>query len=254
MRSSRYTIMYCCAVSSANIVRAPTPLATLTLTIPTQGTAFSATVPGCDADGTSVDPFAVVGIPNGTFYPGTQTYYVPPQVTPQSSTFVNYQLNATEVIEIIPLEGTCAPFAPSETATGSEPAGSEPTGGPDSGNPEDACPLEGCSKLVNQGARKIIDALNQVTILSQTLQAAARSIGLKRDTNTRLVARASLTDLLQGLRSVPPSLTLLIPYIQYVLPHRQELNSPLIFHDTNNSTFFSETLHPSPQGVTRTRL
>ncbi|ETS73477.1 hypothetical protein PFICI_14423 [Pestalotiopsis fici W106-1] len=210
MKSTRCLIVSGCAYSTANLIRAPTPLATLTLTIPTQGTAFTTTVSGCEADNTNVDPFAVVAIPNGTFYPGTQTYYVPPQASAQSSTFVNYQLNATEVIIITPLEGTCAPFLPPETASGSEPA-SEPTGQPESGNP-DACPLEGCSKLVNQGARKIIDALNQVTILSQSLQAAAKQIGLKRD--NKLVARYPLGDLLRGLRNVPTLLTSIIPYVQ----------------------------------------
>ncbi|KAI4593950.1 hypothetical protein KJ359_008738 [Pestalotiopsis sp. 9143b] len=209
MKYPCYLVAFGTAVSTAALVKAPTSLATLTITIPTQGTAFTTTVPGCNDDGTTVDPFAVVGYPNGTFYPGTQTYYVPAQASAQSSTFVNYQLNATEVIIITPLVGTCQAFVPSQTATGSE-SGAEPSTGP-SGNP-DVCALEGCSKVVNQGAKKIIDALNGVTILSQSLQNAAKQLGFKRD--AQVVSRSVLGDLLQGLRQVPALLTGVIPYIQ----------------------------------------
>lgn len=211
MKYPCYLVAFGSAMSTAALVKAPTSLATLTITIPTQGSAFTSTVPGCDDDGTTVDPFAVVGIPNGTFYPGTQTYYVPAQASATSSTFVNYQINATEVIIITPLVGTCQAFVPSQTATGSE-SGAEPSTGP-SGNP-DVCAFEGCSNVVNQGAKKIIDALNGVTIVSQNLQAAAKQLGLKRD--VQVVSRSVVGDLLQGLRQVPTLLTGVIPYIQYV--------------------------------------
>ncbi|KAK6071980.1 hypothetical protein SCUP234_09469 [Seiridium cupressi] len=204
MKSACYIASLLTAGGSASYVRAPTPLVTLTFPIPSQGTAFTSTIPGCD----TVDPFVVVGNPNGTFLPGTQTYYLPPQAEAASSTFVDPKLNATQVIVVNPLPGTCEPFGSLSTATDTA-AGSMPTDAPDPG----VCPLEGCSQVVNKAAQKIIDALGKVTLISQSLQNAAKQIGLKRDND--LEARDALTDLLRGLRQVPPALTVIIPYVQF---------------------------------------
>jgi hypothetical protein len=203
MKASFYLSLAFSIACAASYVRAPTPLATLTVPIPSQGVGFTSTISACD----TVDPFVVVGFPNGSLVPGTQTYYVPPQVDATTSTFTDPQLNATEVIVIEPLPGSCEPFSPDVTVTSSN--GPAPTDG--SGSP-DVCALEGCSKIVNQAAGKIIDALNKVTALSQNLQSAAKRIGLKRD--TALEARDPLSDLLTGLRRVPPLLTSIVPYVQ----------------------------------------
>ncbi|KAM0811833.1 hypothetical protein AB5N19_12189 [Seiridium cardinale] len=80
-----------------------------------------------------------------------------------SSTFVDPKLNATRVIVVNPLPGTCEPFVSLFTATDTA-AGSLPTDGPEGegeGPDPGVCPLEGCSQVVNKAAQKIIDALGK---------------------------------------------------------------------------------------------
>ncbi|KAI1851272.1 hypothetical protein JX266_003347 [Neoarthrinium moseri] len=214
MKAVVVAVILSTTIGSASYVRAPTPAGTLTIPIPSQGTAFTSTVPGCG----TVEPFVVVGIPNGTFFPGTQTFFIPPQASPTSSTFINTQLNATEVIILATLPGSCEPYLPPSTSTSGAPSS---TGGPDPG----ICDLQGCSKIVNDVAQEIIDALNQVTVLSQQLQDAAKSIGLKR--SSEIQSRA-LTDLLDGLRRVPLLLTSVLPVIQFASPIPEGCDSDTI--------------------------
>lgn len=79
----------------------------------------------------------------------------------------------TQVIIGSPLPGSCAPLSLPADATSTVETGTAsptPTGGPN------ACPLKGCSKGVNAAAQKIITTLDEVTIVSQRLQAAAKRL------------------------------------------------------------------------------
>ncbi|KAK7534203.1 uncharacterized protein J3D65DRAFT_632745 [Phyllosticta citribraziliensis] len=189
-------------------------LETLTVPVPTEGSAFTSTVPAC---GETVSAFVVVAVPNGDFVPGTQTIFLPPQAEPTTSTFINLSLNATQVVVATPLGGTCEPFAlPSGTSTGPDTSATS------------ACPLKGCAAGVNKAGQSVIEAINKVTLLSENLQPAAKqlfadstSANGRRSEPGFLDTRAPLTpltDLLRGLREVISTLTPAVPRITVLPP------------------------------------
>lgn len=102
-----------------------------------------------------------------------------------------------------PLPGTCGelPF-PSDTPTPTGTDSATPTPTPD------ICPEGGCSGEVVRNAQIIINAINKVTLLSQSLQSAAKQIGAspfgKRD---GAIAQSPITDVAAGLRNIAATLS-----------------------------------------------
>ncbi|KAL7621127.1 hypothetical protein AAE478_008441 [Parahypoxylon ruwenzoriense] len=212
------------------------PLSTLIVPIPSVGTVFTSTVSACD----TVAAFAVVGVPNGTFFPGTSTIYLPPQASPATSTFTDSESNLTEVVIATPLPGTCADLSLPADATATvnpNPAGPSSTGSPG------VCPLEGCSAGVDESAQRLISLINEVAIASQNLQAAAKLIGTKKARGleprfnplTAVVTPlndivATLTFGLPTIKSLPPfppgcdSDTIVVAFIDFVRIHQALLN------------------------------
>ncbi|EOD47577.1 hypothetical protein UCRNP2_5693 [Neofusicoccum parvum UCRNP2] len=192
---------------------------TLTIPIPSQGTAFTSTVSACG----TVNGFAIVGVPNGTLVAGTQTVFIPPQASATSSTFIDEALSATEVVQLVPLQGSCAPFDFSTssaftdlsqfTATGTS-GGATPTASGD-------CPLGTVASAVNGAAQEVIDAINQVTLLSQNLQAAAKQIGTGFGTSAILKVVNGLSSIVSTLTTVIPRISSLPPFVK-----RQDEPSP----------------------------
>ncbi|KAB2569120.1 hypothetical protein DBV05_g12203 [Lasiodiplodia theobromae] len=224
-------------LGAARPPRAAAAISTLTIEIPSQGVGFTSTVAGCG----SVAPFAVVAVANGSFFPGTNTIFLPAQASPSTTTIVNAEESATQVLVAQPLEGSCQDFPPSAaasitdisqlTATGTD---GTPTATGTDGTPtatDSACPLGTLASAVSGAAEDVIDAINKVTLLSQNLQAAAKQIGgsaskHRRNTDvdsstTDLEARQFNTPIIQvasGLRDVVTTLTISIPRITVLPP------------------------------------
>ncbi|GME33089.1 uncharacterized protein LTHEOB_8340 [Neofusicoccum parvum] len=185
---------------------------TLTIPIPSQGTAFTSTVSACG----TVNGFAIVGVPNGTLVAGTQTVFIPPQASATSSTFIDEALSATEVVQLVPLQGSCAPFDFSTssaftdlsqfTATGTS-GGATPTASGD-------CPLGTVASAVSGAAQEVIDAINEVTILSQNLQAAAKQIGAGFGTSAVLQTANGLSSVVSKLTTTIPRISVLPPFVK----------------------------------------
>ncbi|OTA55674.1 hypothetical protein K449DRAFT_172984 [Hypoxylon sp. EC38] len=197
--------------AATRFCEAQTPLSTLFVPIPTQGTPFTTTVPACD----SVPGFVVVGVPNGTFFPGTVTFYVPPQVSGITTTFVDSESNLTEVVIASPLPGICADLSlPADATATVDTSTGEPT--PTGGN-DGVCPLQGCSAGVDNAAQTVIGLINQVAIASQKLQAGAKQIGLRRARG--LEPRFSIfSDIIIPLKDIAATLTFGLPSIAILAP------------------------------------
>ncbi|KAK0642588.1 hypothetical protein DIS24_g8921 [Lasiodiplodia hormozganensis] len=192
---------------------------TITIPIPSQGEDFTSTVTPCG----TVNGFAVVGVPNGTLVAGTTTIFLPPQASASSATFIDKELSATQVIELVPLQGSCAPFElPANTGafTDIDQLTAISTGFPTATAAAD-CPLGTIASTVNTAAQGVIDTINKVTLLSQNLQAPAKQIG-----STFGSAQAVLK-LVNGLSSVVTELTTGIPKITALSPFekRQDDNN-----------------------------
>ncbi|KAI1415539.1 hypothetical protein F5Y13DRAFT_145724 [Hypoxylon sp. FL1857] len=196
--------------AATRFCKAQTPLSTLLVPIPTQGTPFTTTVPACD----SVPAFAVVGVPNGTFFPGTATIYVPPQVSGITTSFVDSDSNLTQVIIASPLPGTCAALSLPADATDTVVASAT---GPNSPSSTGVCPLEGCSEGVDEAAQTVIGLINEVAIASQKLQNAAKLIGSRRARG--LEPRFSiLSDIVTPLKDIAATLTFGLPTLAVLAP------------------------------------
>ncbi|KAI2605308.1 uncharacterized protein GGS25DRAFT_524826 [Hypoxylon fragiforme] len=178
---------------------------TIIVPVPTQGAAFTSTVSACD----TVPAFAIIGVPNGTFFPGTTTIYLPPQASEATSTFVDLENNLTEVVIASPLPGSCADISLPADATG--------TVNPSPSSSAEACPLKGCSAGVDKSAQLVINLINEVAIASQELQAAAKKIGTRkaRGLEPRLNI---LTDIVPPLQNIVATLTLGLPTIAVLSP------------------------------------
>ncbi|KAF4539658.1 uncharacterized protein LTHEOB_10047 [Lasiodiplodia theobromae] len=214
-------------LGAARPPRAAAAISTLTIEIPSQGVGFTSTVAGCG----SVAPFAVVAVANGSFFPGTNTIFLPAQASPSTTTIVNAEESATQVLVAQPLEGSCQDFPPSAPASITDISQLTATG--TDGTPtatDSACPLGTLASAVSGAAEDVIDAINKVTLLSQNLQAAAKQIGgsaskHRRNTDdsstTDLEARQFNTPIIQvasGLRDVVTTLTISIPRITVLPP------------------------------------
>ncbi|KAF9630095.1 hypothetical protein BFW01_g276 [Lasiodiplodia theobromae] len=216
-------------LGAARPPRAAAAISTLTIEIPSQGVGFTSTVAGCG----SVAPFAVVAVANGSFFPGTNTIFLPAQASPSTTTIVNAEESATQVLVAQPLEGSCQDFPPSAAASITDISQLTATG--TDGTPtatDSACPLGTLASTVSGAAEDVIDAINKVTLLSQNLQAAAKQIGgsaskHRRTPNTDdssttdLEARQFNTPIIQvasGLRDVVTTLTISIPRITVLPP------------------------------------
>ncbi|KAF2439021.1 hypothetical protein P171DRAFT_129647 [Karstenula rhodostoma CBS 690.94] len=224
---------------------------TISVGIPSQALYLTTTVSACtQADGEVIDSIVVVGVPTGTFSPGiTKTIVVPPQAEPTTVTFYDYlPSNATEVIIIEPLPGNCGPIiTPTSAFT---PTGTETS--PEPSNPAAVCPTKGCSGAVTRAADTVINAINEVTLLSFRLQSAARKIGAGFFPRDDVSANAELfggpiTDVALGLTRIvetvqtalptfitfppfPPSCssdTIVLAWLEFVRVH-QELLAILI--------------------------
>lgn len=196
--------------AGTRLCEAQTPLSTLFVPIPSQGTPFTTTVPACG----SVPGFAVVGVPNGTFFPGTVTFYVPPQVSGITTTFVDNESNLTEVVIASPLPGTCAALSLPADATATVDTSAE---GPTPTGNRGVCPLEGCSEGVDNAAQTVIGLINEVAIASQKLQVAAKQIGLRRARG--LEPRFSiLSDIVTPLKDIAATLTFGLPTLAALAP------------------------------------
>ncbi|KAI1136850.1 hypothetical protein F5Y05DRAFT_88763 [Hypoxylon sp. FL0543] len=194
--------------AGTRLCEAQTPLSTLIVPIPTQGAPFTTTVSACD----TVAAFAVVGVPNGTFFPGTSTVYVPPQASGITTAFVDSESNLTQVIIASPLPGTCADLSLPAEATSTVSAA-----GPSSSGNAGVCPLEGCSEGVDQAAQTVISLINEVAIASQTLQDAAKQIGSKKARG--LEPRLSIfTDIVTPLKNIAATLTFGLPSLAILSP------------------------------------
>ncbi|KAF4541759.1 uncharacterized protein LTHEOB_8340 [Lasiodiplodia theobromae] len=192
---------------------------TITIPIPSQGEEFTSTVTPCG----TVNGFAVVGVPNGTLVAGTTTIFLPPQASASSATFIDKELSATQVIELVPLQGSCAPFElPTNTGafTDIDQLTAISTGFPTATAAAD-CPLGTIASTVDAAAQGVIDLINEVTLLSQNLQAPAKQIG-----STFGSAQAVL-QVVNGLGSVVAELTKGIPKITALSPFekRQDNNN-----------------------------
>ncbi|KAB2572314.1 hypothetical protein DBV05_g9060 [Lasiodiplodia theobromae] len=191
---------------------------TITIPIPSQGEEFTSTVTPCG----TVNGFAVVGVPNGTLVAGTTTIFLPPQASASSATFIDKELSATQVIELVPLQGSCAPFElPGTTGafTDIDQLTAISTGFPTATAAAD-CPLGTLASTANAAAQGVIDAINAVTLLSQNLQAPAKQIG-----STFGSAQAVL-QVVNGLASVVSKLKTAIPRIQALPPFTKRQNEP----------------------------
>ncbi|KAK7734665.1 hypothetical protein SLS57_000363 [Botryosphaeria dothidea] len=197
-------------------------LETLTIPIPSQGEPFTSTVSACG----TVDAFAVVGVPNGTFFPGTQTIFLPPQASATSATFFD-DSSDIEVIIATPLQGSCAPFSVSASTTFTDISQLTATGSDGTPTATDSanCPLGTLAATVDKAAQEVIDAINKVTLISQNLQAAAKQIGAnsqkKRSGSSDLAIRQFNKPIIQvvsGLRDVVVALTTAIPRISVLPP------------------------------------
>ncbi|KAI0834315.1 hypothetical protein F5Y06DRAFT_157158 [Hypoxylon sp. FL0890] len=196
--------------AATRLCEAQAPLSTLFVPIPTQGTPFTTTVSACD----TVPAFAVVGVPNGTFFPGTATVYVPPQASGVTTAFVDSDSNLTQVVIASPLPGTCADLSLPADATATVVTSS--AGPSSSGNAGD-CPLEGCSELVDQSAQTVINLINEVAIASQNLQAAAKQIGSKRARG--LEPRFNVySDIVTPLKDIAATLSFGLPTLAILAP------------------------------------
>ncbi|KAL1392040.1 hypothetical protein HDK64DRAFT_334961 [Phyllosticta capitalensis] len=191
-------------------------LATLTVPLPSEASAYTSTVPAC---GGTVSAFVVVGAPGeGDFVPGTQTIALPPQASAATTTIVNTSLNATQIVIATPLEGSCQPFDIPATGTTTS-SGSAATS---------ACPLKGCAAGVGKAAESVIEAINKVTLISENLQSSAKQLfsndvgaEVRQTEHGALQVRAPaspLTDILSGLRSVTTTLTISVPRIAVLNP------------------------------------
>lgn len=195
---------------------------TLTVPVPTQGEPFTTTVSGC---GGSVDPFVVIGAPTGTFSPGTVTIYLPPQAEATSTTYFDKASNATEVILLPTLPGDCLDYPfPTQTS---------PTTGTESPTPSaEACPEKGCSGQVVKSGKLIIDAINQVTFLSQNLQSSAKLIGGdkvgKRDETETAIALGPIDDVARGLTNIATTLSSAAPKFVFLPPLPPDCNSDTV--------------------------
>ncbi|KAI1389853.1 uncharacterized protein F4822DRAFT_428194 [Hypoxylon trugodes] len=194
------------AAAATGLCAAQLPLSTVFITVPSQGVPFTSTVSACE----TVSAFAVVAVPNGTFFPGTTTVYLPPQASGTTSTYIDYESNLTEVIVASPLPGTCADLAlPSEATATVNPSPASPS----SSSSAKVCPLEGCSAGVDKAAQQVIDLINEVAIASQKLQSAAKLIGGKRTRGVE--ARFDpLTDVIPPLEDIASTLTFGLPTIK----------------------------------------
>ncbi|KAK0609650.1 hypothetical protein DIS24_g12278 [Lasiodiplodia hormozganensis] len=214
-------------LGAARPPRAAAAISTLTIEIPSQGVGFTSTVAGCG----SVAPFAVVAVANGSFFPGTNTIFLPAQASPSTTTIVNAEESATQVLVAQPLEGSCQDFPPSAPASITDISQLTATG--TDGTPtatDSACPLGTLASTVSGAAEDVIDAINKVTLLSQNLQAAAKQIGGSAskhrrntdvDSTTDIEARQFNTPIIQvasGLRDVVTTLTISIPRITVLPP------------------------------------
>ncbi|KAI2622451.1 hypothetical protein GGR54DRAFT_64564 [Hypoxylon sp. NC1633] len=190
-------------------------LTTFTVPVPSLGIGFTTTVSACD----TVPAFAVVGVPNGTFFPGSATIYLPPQASPQTTTIIDSESNVTQVFVATPLPGTCADFAlPSDATATVEPSATSSAS---------VCPLEGCSAGVDQAAQSIISLINGVAIASQKLQNAVRQIGTKKTRG--LEPRVSIyADIITPLRDIASTLSFGLPAIQVLAPFPPGCNSDTI--------------------------
>lgn len=211
-------------LGAARPPRAAAAISTLTIEIPSQGVGFTSTVPACG----SAAAFAVVAVANGSFFPGTNTIFLPPQASPSTTTIINAEESATQVLVAQPLEGTCQDFPPSAAASITDISQLTATG--TDGTPtatDSACPLGTLAATVSGAAEDVIDAINKVTLLSQNLQAAAKQIGgsaskhRRSNTDLDLEARQFNRPIIQvasGLRDVVTTLTISIPRITVLPP------------------------------------
>ncbi|KAF2114065.1 hypothetical protein BDV96DRAFT_647551 [Lophiotrema nucula] len=199
-------------VTGTNARLMPRALQTLEIPLPTQAKPFTSTVPGCG----TVAPFVVVGVTTGTFQPGDFTIYLPPQASATGTTIVDPGTNATEILTCIPLQGDCAdfPFPPAPTET----ASSGLTGVPSPTPTPDACPSNGCSAKVIKTAQTIIDLLNKVTLLSQTLQIPAKLVGASASKRDDAAIQSPIDDIAKGLRGISVEITVALPRIAYLPP------------------------------------
>lgn len=138
---------------------------------------------------------------------------MPPQVQATSTTIVDTVLNATEVIILEPLKGECAEYPyPTEVLLSTSATAPTPSAA--------ACPDDSCSGKVIKAAQNIIDIINKVTLLSQSLQSTAKRLGtpaVKRDT---AAAQVPFLDIVKGFDNIALQLTITLPRITYspILP------------------------------------
>ena len=115
------------------------------------------------------------------------------------------------------LPGTCADYPiPEPPSTGTESGGPEPT-------PTNVCPEKGCSGQLVKGATLVINAINQVSLLSQNLQSAAKLVGqkpaLKRDsTDLDIQTAGPIETVAKGLERITEVLTTSLPRITFLPP------------------------------------
>ncbi|OTA99973.1 hypothetical protein M426DRAFT_15944 [Hypoxylon sp. CI-4A] len=203
--------------ATAKLCGAAEVLSTIIVPVPSQGEPFTSTISACE----TVPAFAVVGIPNGTFFPGTNTIYLPPQASAATSTYVDFESNLTEVVIATPLPGTCADISLPADAT----ATVNPS--PSSSSSVNDCPLEGCSAGVDKAAQGVIDIINTVAIASQNLQAAAKQIGSRRARGVEPRFNA-LTDIVPPLKDIAATITYGLPTIAALSPFPPGCNSDTI--------------------------
>ncbi|KAI0150146.1 hypothetical protein GGR57DRAFT_198865 [Xylariaceae sp. FL1272] len=206
---------------------------TLYVPIPTGGIAFTSIVPPCE----TVPAYAIIGVPNGTFFPGTTTVFLPPQASGATSTYFDTAGNLTEVVIAKPLPGTCADLElPADATATIEPDAASPSGSPNSTAGE--CPLQGCSAGIDEAAQTVIDVIDTVAFASQNLASLAKQIGSGSfspfgarddDNGKQLDTRApGPFDLLPPLRGISATLVVKLPAIRAIPPFPPGCNSDTI--------------------------
>lgn len=200
------------------------PLQTLTIPLPPHADPFSTTVPGC---GSTVGPFAIVGINDGIFAPGTQTITLPPQASLISRTYTaTDDSSAVETIIFTSVGRSCAAFDGTPTAdfTDRPQLTSISSSGTPTANATADCPLGTLASTISKTAQEVIDGINEGTLVSQNLQVAARRIGgsaVTRGADREPAAHqfnAPIKQVASGLRDVVVSLTSSIPRITSLPP------------------------------------
>jgi hypothetical protein len=184
---------------------------TLSIPIPTAANPFTTTIPGC---GQTIAPLVIIGFPTSTvtLNPGTITRFVPPQAEPTTTTIIDTVANETEVIIVTTLPGECGEYPVPEPPS---PTGANPSPTPD------VCPANGCSGQLVRGATLLIDAINKVSLQSQTLQSAAKRVG---DPSTSAqeseveFAQGIIADVARGLNNIALTLATSIPRFAFLPP------------------------------------